>query len=90
MDRFQSASSTIMPMFVTILLLGAMTVLSVLGNQSWKLILEMVALFTTFFAFTLELLTNARREEVPGATAASMAVLVVYVVSPGLDPSNKI
>jgi hypothetical protein len=39
----------------------------------------MVALFTFLFATFVALLTNARRSEVFGATAAYAAVLVVYV-----------
>lgn len=65
-----------------------MTVLSVLNDQSWKVRLGMVALFTSIFAFTIGLLTNARRAEVFGATAAYTAVLVVYV-SQGLGPPSK-
>lgn len=45
----------------------------------------MVALFTFLFAAFVALLTNARRAEVFGATAAYAAVLVVYV-SAALGP----
>ena len=64
-----------------------MTVLSVLDNQSWKVRLGLVALFTSLFALTIGLLTNARRAEMFGSTAAYAAVLVVYV-SQGLGPAN--
>lgn len=65
-----------------------MTILSILDGRSWKLRLGMVALFTALFAFTVGLLTNARRAEIFGSSAAYAAVLVVYV-SGSLGPSNK-
>lgn len=66
-----------------------MAVLSVLDGRSWKIRLGMVALFTSMFAFTVGLLTNARRAEIFGSTAAYAAVLVVYV-SQGLGPSKDV
>lgn len=66
-----------MPKFVAILLLGAMTVLSVLDNRSWRLILATVPLCTSLSFFTVGVLINARQTEVFGATAAYTAVLVV-------------
>ena len=61
--------------------------LSVLDGRSWKVRLGIVALFTSLFAFVVGLLTNARRAEIFGSTAAYAAVLVVYV-SQGLGPST--
>ena len=40
-------------------------------------------MFTTLFAASVGILTNARRAEVFGATAAYAAVLVVFVSSTG-------
>jgi hypothetical protein len=65
--------------FSGILLLGAMACLSLISNRSWKLRLGMVALFTLLFAVVVGLLTNARRAEIFGSTAAYAAVLVVFV-----------
>jgi hypothetical protein len=45
----------------------------------WKLRLGMVAMFTAIFAAVIGLLTNARRAEIFGSTAAYAAVLVVFV-----------
>jgi len=85
--RIQFAGNVISTIFCAILLLGAMAVLSVLDGRSWKVRLGIVALFTSLFAFVVGLLTNARRAEIFGSTAAYAAVLVVYV-SQGLGPST--
>ena len=74
--------------FCAMLLLGAMAVLSILNNSSWKIRLGMVALFTAFFAGVVGLLTNARRAEIFASSAAYAAVLVVYV-SGSLGPLAK-
>ncbi|PVH69244.1 hypothetical protein DL98DRAFT_439446 [Cadophora sp. DSE1049] len=73
--------------FSGILLLGAMACLSLISNRSWKLRLGMVALFTSLFAVVVGLLTNARRAEIFGSTAAYAAVLVVFV-SGNLGPGG--
>ncbi|KAL5313604.1 hypothetical protein ACEPPN_018025 [Leptodophora sp. 'Broadleaf-Isolate-01'] len=62
-----------------ILLVGAMLCLSLVYARDWGLRLGMVALFTSLFAIIVGLLTNARRAELFGSTAAYAAVLVVYV-----------
>ncbi|KAL2060237.1 hypothetical protein VTL71DRAFT_9632 [Oculimacula yallundae] len=85
--RIHFAGNVISTVFCAILLLGAMAVLSVLDSQSWKVRLGLVALFTSLFAFTVGLLTSARRAEMFGSTAAYAAVLVVYV-SQGLGPAT--
>lgn len=48
-----------------------------ISKQSARL--GMIAAFTSFFALTVGLLTDARRVEIFGATAAYTAVLVVFV-----------
>ncbi|KAH7348793.1 hypothetical protein BKA65DRAFT_383893, partial [Rhexocercosporidium sp. MPI-PUGE-AT-0058] len=77
--RIQFAGNVISTIFCAILLLGAMAVLSVLDRQRWKLRLGMVSLFTSLFAFMVDLLKNARRAEIFASTAAYAAVLVVYI-----------
>lgn len=56
-----------------------MLCLSLVYARDWGLRLGMVALFTSLFAIIVGLLTNARRAELFGSTAAYAAVLVVYV-----------
>ncbi|KAF2184809.1 hypothetical protein K469DRAFT_666150 [Zopfia rhizophila CBS 207.26] len=60
-----------------ILLIGAIISLHIVTRPKAKL--GMVAGFTVLFAFSVALLTNARRAEVFAATAAYAAVLVVFV-----------
>jgi len=43
------------------------------------LALGLIAMFTTLFAITVALITNARKAEVFGSCAAYAAVLVVFV-----------
>ncbi|KAJ2994267.1 hypothetical protein NUW58_g1596 [Xylaria curta] len=59
------------------LLVGAILVLYNVESPNQKL--GFIALFTVLFAASVGLLTNARRAEVYGATAAYAAVLVVFV-----------
>ncbi|CZR65468.1 uncharacterized protein PAC_15368 [Phialocephala subalpina] len=49
------------------------------GVAKWKLRVGMIVLFTVLFAGIVGLLTNARRAELFGCTAAYAAVLVVFV-----------
>ncbi|KAH7383516.1 hypothetical protein BKA64DRAFT_682495 [Cadophora sp. MPI-SDFR-AT-0126] len=70
-----------------ILLVCAMLCLSLVYARSWGIRLGMVAMFTSLFAIVVGLLTNARRAELFGSTAAYAAVLVVYV-SGNLGPPN--
>ncbi|PMD33927.1 hypothetical protein L207DRAFT_589478 [Hyaloscypha variabilis F] len=65
-----------------ILLIGAISCLYMIANKSKSLILGMIVLFTCLFACVVGLLTNARRAEVFGSTAAYAAVLVVFVSNP--------
>ncbi|KAH7001149.1 hypothetical protein EDB80DRAFT_721565 [Ilyonectria destructans] len=73
-SNFISYLSTIL---AALLLIGAILVLY--NTQSNNLKLGLIGLFTTLFAGSVGLLTNAKRAEVFGATAAYAAVLVVFV-----------
>ena len=59
------------------LLVGAIVALDFAPGKRARL--AILTVFTVAFAATVGLLTNARRAEVFGATAAFVAVLVVYV-----------
>ncbi|EEU38325.1 uncharacterized protein NECHADRAFT_91425 [Fusarium vanettenii 77-13-4] len=73
-SAFISYLSTIL---AALLLIGAIVVLYNIKTDNLKL--GLIALFTIIFAASVGLLTNARRAEVFGATAAYAAVLVVFV-----------
>ncbi|CAG5150508.1 uncharacterized protein ALTATR162_LOCUS2684 [Alternaria atra] len=60
-----------------LLLIGAIVVLYKVTSPDWRL--GLIATFTTLFAGSVGLLTNARRAELFAATAAYAAVLVVFV-----------
>jgi hypothetical protein len=60
-----------------VLLIGAIVVLYKVTSSDWRL--GLIAAFTTLFAGSVGLLTNARRAELFAATAAYAAVLVVFV-----------
>jgi hypothetical protein len=67
---------------LSILLAGALLVCSIVALDyvtDKKSRLGILAAFTVAFAGIVGLLTNAKRAEVFGATAAFVAVLVVYV-----------
>lgn len=68
------------------LLEGAIVSLYMITNPNIQL--GLIALFTSLFAATLALLTNARLAEMFGATAAYAAVLVVFI-SGSLGGSNR-
>jgi hypothetical protein len=59
------------------LLEGAIVSLYLVTNPNVQL--GLIALFTSLFAATLALLTNAKLVEMFGATAAYAAVLVVFI-----------
>ncbi|KAI9834099.1 MAG: hypothetical protein M1819_003384 [Sarea resinae] len=69
--------STVSVILSAILLVGAICGLYYVRHEGARL--GMIAAFTVVFAGTLSILTNARRAEVFGATAAYAAVLVVFV-----------
>ncbi|KAH6889362.1 hypothetical protein B0T10DRAFT_561829 [Thelonectria olida] len=60
-----------------LLLVGAIAILYNVRSDNLKL--GLIGLFTTVFAASVGLLTNSKRAEVFGATAAYAAVLVVFV-----------
>ncbi|CAN9145643.1 unnamed protein product [Alternaria alternata] len=60
-----------------VLLIGAIVVLYKVTSSDWRL--GLIAAFTSLFAGSVGLLTNARRAELFAATAAYAAVLVVFV-----------
>lgn len=53
-----------------ILLIGAIVCLLLVSNKSLSLRVGMVVLFTSLFAGVVGLLTNARRAEIFGSSAA--------------------
>lgn len=77
--RVQRAGAIISVLLSAILLIGAIVCLTAVANQSTSVRVGMIVLFTCFFAAVVGLLTNARRAEIFGSTAAYAAVLVVFV-----------
>lgn len=73
-ERFVAWFSTLL---AAVLLVGAIVALYAVDSDKVKL--GLIALFTTIFAASVGLLTNAKRSEIFGATAAYAAVLVVFV-----------
>ncbi|KAF2822691.1 hypothetical protein CC86DRAFT_300463 [Ophiobolus disseminans] len=74
MSTFVACFSTLL---AALLLIGAIVVLYRTQSASWRL--GWIGTFTSLFAGSVGLLTNARRAELFGATAAYAAVLVVFV-----------
>ena len=68
---------TINVMLAAILLFGAIFNLYFVANDQKRL--SLIAGYTTAFASSIGLLTNARRSEIFSASAAYAAVLVVFV-----------
>ncbi|CZR64985.1 uncharacterized protein PAC_14885 [Phialocephala subalpina] len=73
-SRFVAILSTIL---AAVMLFGA--IISLYAVKSEKALLGMLSGWTASFAACVGLLTNARRDQVFGATAAHAAVLVVFV-----------
>ncbi|KAL5312840.1 hypothetical protein ACEPPN_019266 [Leptodophora sp. 'Broadleaf-Isolate-01'] len=84
-SHIQLVSYIISILLIGVLLIGAMACLSVLNGRKWQIRLVLVAVSTSLFTLFNGLLTNARRAEIFGSTAACAAVLVVYV-STNLGP----
>ncbi|KAH9207023.1 hypothetical protein DL95DRAFT_469059 [Leptodontidium sp. 2 PMI_412] len=84
-SHIQLVSYIISILLIGVLLIGAMACLSVLNGRKWQIRLVLVAVSTSLFTLFNGLLTNARRAEIFGSTAACAAVLVVYV-SANLGP----
>jgi len=80
--KIQRVGLVVSILLSAILLIGAISCLYMVTNKSKSLILGMIVLFTCLFACVVGLLTNARRAEVFGSTAAYAAVLVVFVSNP--------
>ncbi|KAH6677381.1 hypothetical protein B0J14DRAFT_584138 [Halenospora varia] len=74
LSYFVAILSTIL---AALLLLGAIISLYIVKNE--KALLGMLSGWTVLFAACVGLLTNARRDQIFGATAAYAAVLVVFV-----------
>ena len=68
--RIQRAGALVSIVFSAILLVGAIVCLMLVSDRSIKLRVGMIVLFTSLFALVVGLLTNARRAEIFGATAA--------------------
>ncbi|KAI0460053.1 hypothetical protein F5B21DRAFT_453054 [Xylaria acuta] len=80
------ATSVITISIAAFLLIGSITGFYFVESDIVKLVL--VAAFTSVFALSLVLITNARRAEIFAATAAYAAVLVVFV-SGGISNASK-
>ena len=70
--RIQRASAIISVILSAVLLIGAIVCLMLTSNSSRSIIIGMIVLFTCLFAIIIGLLTNARRAEIFGSTAASV------------------
>lgn len=68
--RVQTAGAVVSVFCSAILLLGAIVCLLLLADHSIHLRVGMIVLFTSLFALVVGLLTNARRAEIFGSTAA--------------------
>lgn len=68
--RIQRASAVISVLLSAILLIGAIVCLTAVSDQSTSVRVGMIVLFTCLFAGVVGLLTNARRAEIFGSTAA--------------------
>ena len=68
--RIQRAGALISVIASAILLVGAIVCLMLISDRSINLRVGMIVLFTSLFALVVGLLTNARRAEIFGATAA--------------------
>ncbi|KAI0468743.1 hypothetical protein F4859DRAFT_201490 [Xylaria cf. heliscus] len=79
-------TSAITILIAAFLLIGSITGFYFVANDIVKLVL--IAAFTSIFALSLVLVTNARRAEIFAATAAYAAVLVVFV-SGDISSSSK-
>lgn len=72
-----SIVSMLSVLLAAILLVGAIVALYFAPDQ--RIALGLIAVFTTLFAASIGILTNAKKAEIYAATAAYAAVLVVYV-----------
>ncbi|KAF6228585.1 hypothetical protein HO173_011820 [Letharia columbiana] len=77
--RIERAGAVLSVLFSAILLIGAIVCLLLVSDRSINIRVGLIVLFISLFALVVGLLTNARRAEIFGATAAYAAVLVVFV-----------
>ena len=70
--RIQRAGAMISVFLSAVLLIGAIVCLTLTSNSSMGINIGMIVLFTCLFAIVVGLLTNARRAEIFGSTAASV------------------
>ena len=68
--RIQTAGVVVSIFASAILLIGAIVCLLLVADKRMHLRVEMIVLFTCLFALVVGLLTNARRAEIFGSTAA--------------------
>lgn len=68
--RIQRAGAIISILFRAILLVGGIVCLLLVSDYSITIRVGLIVLFTSLFALVVGLLTNARRAEIFGATAA--------------------
>ena len=68
--RVQRAGALISVLLSAVLLIGAVVCLTAVAGQSTRVRVGMIVLFTCLFAGVVGLLTNARRAEIFGSTAA--------------------
>ncbi len=68
--RVQRAGAVIAALLSAILLIGAIICLMLVSNRSTGVRVGMIAIFTCLFAGVVGLLTNARRAEMFGSSAA--------------------
>ena len=83
--RIEIAGAIISVLLSAILLVGAIVCLLLISNRNVHLRVGMVVLFTCLFAIVVGLLTNARRAEIFGATAAYVSLLISQAVLCILD-----
>lgn len=68
--RIERAGAVLSVLFSAILLIGAIVCLLLVSDRSINIRVGLIVLFTSLFALVVGLLTNARRAEIFGATAA--------------------
>jgi len=76
-SRLTTFTEILSTILASLLLFGAIISLYIVKNQ--KALLGMVSGWTVLFAACVGVLTNAKRDQIFGATAAYAAVLVVFV-----------
>ncbi|KAH9908518.1 hypothetical protein F4778DRAFT_350218 [Xylariomycetidae sp. FL2044] len=90
--RFNERSISITVTIINIILAACFLIGPIVGlnfSRSPTAKLVMISLFTAFFALSLGLITNAKRAEIFGASAAYAAVLVVFVSNNEFSPDSK-